>query len=154
MTNLDITHNIMQASAEEQEWNLAPESFGSRWNAFLRSKVKSGSSGGRYLAKCKYCFIILDARPERLLSHINQNCKKIDPLNKIRYLQQTSAVSETSDVTKRRRSSYVLETPVNSSSHSLSEFFRFPQQFKISLFYVKFLTIIVNHARLYLFPFF
>ncbi|MBW0533406.1 hypothetical protein O181_073121 [Austropuccinia psidii MF-1] len=74
--------------SQEDHWNLPSKVHGPQWNGFLMSRLNPSSPSHRCWAKCTYCQLIFnEALPQRLFMHVKDNCSKIPPHQKSRYIQ-------------------------------------------------------------------
>lgn len=81
---------------------------GARWGAFYRSTTRG--AGNRYMAKCKFCGVVLSGRPERLAEHIIVGeCQSITQEAKSAYVNDVSRES----LLKKRENldSHVIKPP-------------------------------------------
>ena len=62
----------------ESEWEVHDKANNPIWEHFLKSKTKDKTKSNRYRAKCVYCSIEIDGKPDLLRKHVISSCTKIN----------------------------------------------------------------------------
>ncbi|MBW0524301.1 hypothetical protein O181_064016 [Austropuccinia psidii MF-1] len=73
--------------SQEDHWSLPSKVHGPRCNGFLMSRLNPSSPSHCHRAKCTYFQQMFnEAQPQRLFMYVKDNCSKIPPHQKSRYI--------------------------------------------------------------------